>query len=132
LTPEARRILVEAKGILSGGWFQILSTSPPSVRSVGDGGHCALTALHAAERMVMETDRVPLSLDVLHGLEGLCGRELVDWNNAPERTHEEVVALFDKALLADGAGIDTGQSAAVDEGHALPVTPRSESPEVPA
>lgn len=57
---------------------------------------CCVTAFQASE------------LDAKLGLVALgraigatCGAEIIDWNDAPERTHAEVLAAFDAAIAAE-------------------------------
>jgi hypothetical protein len=108
MTPEARRILVEAKGLVSAGWFR-------GDRKSSDQ-HCVLTALQRVGGF--KTARLEAQ-----GVLARClgGKSIVFWNDAPERTHEEVVALFDKALLSlsesdvQPLGRDTGASGSLSE-----------------
>ena len=54
--------------------------------------------LHGAEHYLAARDAVALLRDVLGP-----GVALVLWNDAPERTHAEVLVVFDRAIaLADG------------------------------
>jgi hypothetical protein len=107
VTPEARRILVEAKGLVSLGWFRC----NPWFDTGGNVEHnCLYTAVEKAGGKGFNWD-APFfeAMAALHTAAGLPHRDndlerldlVINFNNAPERTHEEVVALFDKALLQD-------------------------------
>lgn len=61
---------------------------------------CALAALHQSLSDVAG-DEAQTRFDAARGLlVTLCGCRLVSaWNDAPERTHAEVIDLFDRAIL---------------------------------
>ena len=59
-------------------------------------GHPDRKAFHAAKEALTDAVGVP-------------SEELVDWNNAPERTKEEVLAAFDRAIAATAPPPDFGQ-----------------------
>jgi hypothetical protein len=97
MTPEARRILVEAKGLVSRGWFQL---GPNGIaRAVGEGTDCPLTACGVTGQKLGVSSALEEAVQALADAAGV--DHIPTWNDVPERTHEEVVALFDKALLAD-------------------------------
>jgi hypothetical protein len=94
ITPETRDVLREAKGLVTRGWFG--AKHGELFNHVGARpGNCVATAIQRASR----------NAPMLPALSAICdaigiGDEngIFEWNDAPERTHEEVVAVFDLAL----------------------------------
>jgi hypothetical protein len=93
IAPETRDVLRKAKGLVTKGWFG--AHDGHTFKRVGDGNHCVMTAiLHVSHGGRMEP-----ACGAIRNVLGLpLGGSIPNWNNAPERTHEEVVAAFDLAL----------------------------------
>lgn len=91
VTPGDRAVLEEARRILQRGWCQNTTRR--------DGKRCLLAALEDAHDRVHRT--LPTTSFLPHRwakLLGLQPTRIVEWNDAPERTHAEVLERFDRAL----------------------------------
>jgi len=81
-----RQMLVSARNLLQSGWCQHV------LHQAGDK-HCALGALRVS------ADNPYHELYGCWHLEQTAGiTNIVDWNDAPGRTQQEVVELFDRAI----------------------------------
>ena len=93
------QILIEAKDLLSDpeNWnqdgFYYKSNNPES------DCYCTFGAIYTVMNLDPEgeeADKVSHSLAELLGFE--VGIDLVEWNDSPETTHEELMGVFDKAI----------------------------------
>lgn len=98
---ESRRIALEAADALR-------RFGHTKDRLVDDrGAMCALGALFFAAcgegtpslRSMLRRGSLEGARATQHGLEARLGKKLVDWNNAPERTAEEVIATLEAYAL---------------------------------
>jgi hypothetical protein len=94
LSPEARAVLVRARARID---------TPEKWCHVGgwDGERvCSVVAICEARRGVgVNRDVLEEALDALRVAAGLGpDDDVATWNDAPERTHAEVLAAFDRAL----------------------------------
>lgn len=96
---ETRKLLSAAKGVVSQGWCQ-------GTLNTDSGDVCLMGAVFEASDESPRSRGIAVAFDVLceaahlslTSLPSNYKHPLADWNDAPERTQEEVVALFDKAL----------------------------------
>jgi len=66
-------------------------------KSGADGKPCKWCALGACYQ-IAERDELTRYRDMAKALNGVIGEPVPNWNDAPERTHAEVMVLFDKAI----------------------------------
>ena len=90
---EVHRVLVDARnGLARDGWAQ---RGMPSVHKEGPSPHCALGWLPS------HPDLFHSAADVLRRVIDLGAYGCIaEWNDAPGRTKEEVLAAFDRAIAA--------------------------------
>lgn len=111
---EVVTALKEARGLVSAGWTQRAFCNEQGVCTVG-----------AVNRSRTALDRRSEFKDELFALlgkaAGIDKDYLIIWNDAPDRTQAEVLALFDKAIELAGASSrlsgSTTESARVGEGE---------------
>lgn len=63
-------------------------------------GHPTLCAAEAIEASGRATDRRISAYRAVERAAGIHGNEIARWNDAPERTHADVMAAFDKAIAS--------------------------------
>lgn len=101
---ETRKVLSAAKGLISRGWCQSQNES--------GGGFCAHGALFSASGLYegRPWDEIaPLIKDAERYLDFYTNEpySYITWNDAPGRTQDEVVALFDRALTENPVPAET-------------------------
>jgi hypothetical protein len=92
-------VLREAKELVVRRWFGAEFQPLPNPREVVHA-HCVFTAIVAAGGGMGETYKG--AERALERTAGMSFEDIIRWNNAPGRTHAEVVDLFDRALAAKG------------------------------
>jgi hypothetical protein len=94
MLPEATRYLIEARDLLAAGhWIK-------NYLDDGKGNYCALGALDfvvngRADHVITHT---PSGAKAWSALTDAMGCSIPKFNNAPERTLEEMIAAFNKAI----------------------------------
>ena len=91
LDEKTRRVLSVAKGIIAKQWGRGTDSY------AGRNGYCILGATNLAGDILLSD---PASAKVQLALLIGAPHYLAAWNDAPGRTQEEVVALFDRALTS--------------------------------
>ena len=66
-------------------------------KSGSDGKPCRWCVLGACYQ-IAERDEPARYHNMTKALNGVLGEPVTDWNDAPERTHAEVLAAFDRAI----------------------------------
>jgi hypothetical protein len=93
LDEETRDVLRRAKGLVAKEWAQgDMNVGGHSASGFTSAPYCALTAIWAVTLNVAAANALVATL----GVE--TRREVALWNDAPERTQADVVALYDAAL----------------------------------
>lgn len=100
---ELHRILTEARDLVTKGHTKLAAARtsegiPCSPRSDAAAAYCVMGALIAAEA----EDEIEAAQKALLHAGGWTGYPLASWNDVPERTQADVVALFDKTLFEIG------------------------------
>ena len=68
-----------------------------SFRKYDNGVACRWCALGACYQLTERGDHMRYR-DMARALRGVVGMPVHDWNDAPERTHADIMAAFDKAI----------------------------------
>ena len=81
-----REILIEAKELVENGWIQHRLTD-------GQGNYCAAGAIEHSACYTSQS-----TLEIIDFMCDLVGGPLSAYNDAPGRTKDEILALFDRAI----------------------------------
>lgn len=97
-TDEVLRCLIAARALLDGAdrWCQH--------KLYNNGGRCVLGAIYGTDANLQDN----VTGDVVGAwriLNNLTNNDIVSFNNAPNTTHADVLALFDRAIAARRAEI---------------------------
>lgn len=106
MTVVSRQMLREAKGFIQRkGWAQ---GDEDAIHGCGKKGYCVATACNAAATRMRLPDIVGAGRDMVLLFRDANGIPqdipISLWNDAPERTKDEVLAAFDTAIAAASEG----------------------------
>lgn len=100
---QTKLVLVEARGLISrpGGWVQ---QSGEYHFADGTVGYCSVGAI---EKAAPQPYQIADAEDWLgFQIDGGSGVSIIDWNDEPNRTQAEVVAVFDAAIAEIGRELE--------------------------